>query len=261
MTLTAFYFYQALYVLFSSLNHFSSCQRENKNKWREQNTPRPISPSLHMATPISNLLSIQPSLYDGCCCVSFSHNNLSFTWSHSYWFLSTFPLLSGKMSYETQIPLLKVDVQHCAYWGFDKSITVVTAPHVFWQDWWSQLTVVMTGPCNSWLMDTSLCPAELITAENAQQAAALFSCVNFVISACLTIPDQYSIKEGFFCLRLICCFSVRKPRKTEQRTTCCRLKNKTGLLQKMREEDNGSSRRRYSVTVYSTASLKHSGTR
>ena len=62
---------------------------------------------------------------------------------------------------------------------------------------WSQLTTVMTRPCNSWLMDTSLCPAELITAENAQQAAALFSCVNFVISACLTIPDQYSIKEFF----------------------------------------------------------------
>lgn len=36
MTLTAFYFYQALYVLFPSPNHFSSCQRENKNKWEEK---------------------------------------------------------------------------------------------------------------------------------------------------------------------------------------------------------------------------------
>ena len=36
MTLTAFYFYQALYVLFPLPNHFSSCQRENKNKWEEK---------------------------------------------------------------------------------------------------------------------------------------------------------------------------------------------------------------------------------
>lgn len=63
MTLTAFYFYQTLYVLFSSLNHFSSCQKENKNKWTGE-TPKSISPSLHMATPISNLLSIQSSLYN-----------------------------------------------------------------------------------------------------------------------------------------------------------------------------------------------------
>ncbi len=48
-------------------------------------------------------------------------------------------------------------------------------------------------------MDTSPCPEELITAKKtAQRDAALFSCVNFVISACLTIPDRYSIKEGFF---------------------------------------------------------------
>lgn len=55
----------------------------------------------------------------------------------------------------------------------------------------------MTGAWNSWLMDTSLWTPELITAENVQQIAGLFSCVNFVISACLTIPDQYSIKEFF----------------------------------------------------------------
>lgn len=63
--------------------------------------------------------------------------HLSFTLSHSYWFLSTFSLLTGKMSYETQIPLLKGDVRHVLwYWGFDNSIIVATAPHVFWQDWW-----------------------------------------------------------------------------------------------------------------------------
>lgn len=36
VTLTAFYFYQALYVLFSLANHFSNCQRENKNIWRRE---------------------------------------------------------------------------------------------------------------------------------------------------------------------------------------------------------------------------------
>ena len=87
---------------------------------------------------------------------------------------------------------------------------------------WSQLAAVMTRPCNSWLMDTSLCPAELIAAENAQQAAALFSCVNFVISACLTIPDQYSIKEIFAFSWSVA--SRCESSDAERRATCRRLK-------------------------------------
>lgn len=127
---------------------------------------------------------------------------------------------------------------------------------------WMQLNTVMTRLCNSWLMDTSLCPAELITAENAQQAAALFSYVNFVISACLTIPDQYSIKE-FLCLQLICCSSVRKPRR---RAVVCLpsskkgKRQKTGLWQEIREDrSTGALRGHFSVTMYNTVSLKRSG--
>lgn len=51
---------QALYVLFSWLNHFSSCQGENENKWgqtRNRNPSchwfTPISPRVHAATPPS----------------------------------------------------------------------------------------------------------------------------------------------------------------------------------------------------------------
>lgn len=84
---------------------------------------------------------------------------------------------------------------------------------------WSQLTTVMTTPHNSWLMDTSVCPEELITAENAQQASALFSYVNFVISACLTIPDQYSIKE-YFAFSWSAASRCESP-ETERWTTYC----------------------------------------
>lgn len=87
-----------------------------------------------------------------------------------------FSLVSGKMSHQRHIPLLKHDVQHVMwYWGFDNSITVAAILHVSWQDWWPHdriSTRVMTRPRNSWLMDTSLRPAEVITAENAQQATA-----------------------------------------------------------------------------------------
>lgn len=86
---------------------------------------------------------------------------------------------------------------------FDNSITVATmcsdkiGDHVM-QRWQGHFFFL--------LMDTSLCPAELISSENAQQADDLFSCVSSVICACLTIPDQYySIKE-------VCCFSESKPR-------------------------------------------------
>lgn len=124
----------------------------------------------------------------------------------------------------------------CSMWYDigDLTIPLLLLPHrmCFWQGWWPHLSAVMTRPCNSWLMDTSLCPAELITAENAQQAPALFPCVNFVISACLTIPDQYSIK-GVFHLQLICCSSVRKPRNRDYLAS---TKNKTWLQQKMRAE-------------------------
>lgn len=150
-----------------------------------------------------------------------------------------FSLVSGKMSYERHIPLLKHDVQHVMwYWGFDNSITVAAILHVSWQDWWPHdciSTRVMTRPRNSWLMDTSLRPAEVITAENAQQATALFSCVNFVISACLTIPDQYSIKEFFAFSWSVSpwCESTDPCRWT----ACCLLQNKkAGLQQEMRRE-------------------------
>ena len=60
-------------------------------------------------------------------------------------------------------------------------------------------------------------------------------------------------KRGFFCLRLIFCFSVAKAQKTKRRTI--------HAVEHERRRESGSSRRRYSVTVYSAASLKHSGTR
>lgn len=61
----------------------------------------------------------------------------------------------------------------------------------------------MTGPWKS----------RLITAENAQQITGLFSCVDFVISACLTIPDQYSIKETFFAFSLSVASRCKKKKK------------------------------------------------
>lgn len=65
MTLTAFYFYQALYVLFSSLNHFSSCQTENKNKWREDKKHAQIHLSItshgytHLEPLINTVIPLQ----------------------------------------------------------------------------------------------------------------------------------------------------------------------------------------------------------
>lgn len=147
MTLTAFYFYQELYVLFSSLNHFSSCQRENRNKWREEKKHTQI----HLTITSRGYTSQTPYQYShssitaSYCSPSFSQT--SFTLSHSYRFLSTFSLLGSKMSYETQMPLLTGDVQHVIWYRrFDNSITVATVAHVFWQDWWPHdITVHRSG--------------------------------------------------------------------------------------------------------------------
>lgn len=69
--------------------------------------------------------------------------------------------------------------------------------------------------------------AELITAENAQQITGLFSCVDFVISACLTIPDQYSIKEAFFAFSL----SVASRCKKKKKDPKMREKSREGFSQ------------------------------
>lgn len=182
---------------------------------RRRNTTRSIWPSLHMVTPISDLLSMQPldNSFVALTPTCLSHCLIF------HWFLPMFSLARGKMSCERQIPLLKHDVQPVMrYWGVDNSITIAAIQRGSWQDWWPHDRIsppVMTRLRYSWLMDTSPRPTEVI-AENAQQATALFSCVNFAISACLTIPDQYSIKELFFCPQLICCFLGQKIR-TENR--------------------------------------------
>lgn len=158
-----------------------------------------------MATPISSLSSIHPSL---CyCCVTFSqphahtcrsHCPISIDFCpHSHYFVVKFLWL--KVIYCVMI--LSIWQFHYCCWLCVLTRSVTT---------WSQLTALMTGPCNSLLMDTLLCPAEVIMLQNARQAAALFSCVNFVISACLTIPDQYSIKEFIAFSR--CSFHVFTPR-------------------------------------------------
>lgn len=71
--------------------------------------------------------------------------------------------------------------------------------------------------------------AELITAENAQQITGLFSCVDFVVSACLTIPDQYSIKEAFFAFSFSVSMQKEKKdpkdeRKVERGSVACTVK-------------------------------------
>lgn len=138
MTLTAFYFYQALYALFSLLNHFSSCQKENKNKWREEKKhPNPSHHHFTWLQPSQTFYQYSPLSVTCSYCLWANLKHLSCTLSHSYWFLSTVSLLSGKMSYETQIPLLKGSIQHVLqYWESDNSITVDTIFHVFWQHWW-----------------------------------------------------------------------------------------------------------------------------
>lgn len=191
--------------------------RQKIKIWRDgrrRNTSRSIWPSLHMVTPISDLLSMQPSLDNSFAALPptcLSHCLIF------HWFQPMFSLARAKVSCERQIPLLKHDVQPVVrYWGVDNSITIAAIQRGSWQDWWPHDRIsppVTTRLRYSRLMDTSPRPAEVI-AENAQQATALFSCVNFVISACLTIPDQYSIKElFFFCPQLICCFLGQKIRR------------------------------------------------
>ena len=90
-------------------------------------------------------------------------------------------------------------------------------------------------------MDTSLIPAVLITAENAQHAATLFSHVNYVISLCLTIPDQYSIKE-FFASADLLPLNAKAPVPRGEPLVV--FYKGTGLLQKMRgERREGVARR------------------
>lgn len=89
---------------------------------RRRNTTRSIWPSLHMVTPISDLLSMQPSLNNSFAALTptcLSHCLIF------HWFLPMFSLACGKMSCERQIPLLKHDVHLVMqYWGVDNSITV-----------------------------------------------------------------------------------------------------------------------------------------
>lgn len=134
MTLTAIYFYQALYVLFSSLNHFSSCQRENTNKWRRKEMHPNPSPSLRADTPIRNVMSIQPSICQQVPCELLLNSCLSGCPIHSN-FCPQFHYNNEKKKKNT--PLLNGGVRHeLWYRGFDNSITGATVRHAPWQDWW-----------------------------------------------------------------------------------------------------------------------------
>lgn len=83
--------------------------------------------------------------------------------------------------------------------------------------------------------------AEFITAENAQQITGLFSCVDFVISACLTIPDQYSIKEAFFAFS----FPVASRCKKKKQDTKMREKSKDGFSRLVQLNSNTVRQRGY----------------
>lgn len=143
------------------------------------------------------------------------------------------------------------------YWGLDNSITVAAIQHRSWQDWWPHDRIsppVMTRLRYSWLMDTSPRPAEVI-AENAQPATALFSCVNFVISACLTIPDQYSIKELFFALSWSVVSWGKRLEHRHEIACCC-------LPKKRQECNRGKEWKRkqgWSPLSDSGVSCRHSG--
>lgn len=232
MTLTAFYFYQALYVYFHWQTIFQTVREKIKiyGDRRRRNTTRSIWPSLHTVTPISDLLSMPLSLDNSFAALTPTRLSHCLIF---HWFLPMFSLAHGKMSCKRQIPLLKHDLQPVMrYWGVDNSITIAAIQRGSWQDWWPHDRIsppVMTRLRYSWLMDTSPWPAKVI-AENVQQATALFSCVNFVISACLTIPDQYSIKELFFSLSWSVVSWGKRLEHRHEIACCC--------LQKKRQECN-----------------------
>lgn len=137
MSVTAFHFCQVLYVLFSSPNHFSNCQRENENKWRNTRI------LLRSCLLQSQTLTTASCLPD---------------WDNMFWFLSMFLEITGKMSHERQIHFLKYGVQHMMRsWGPDNSITAAAKPHVCWRDWGPHdhfSRWVMTSRRTFWLMDT-----------------------------------------------------------------------------------------------------------
>lgn len=98
------------------------------------------------------------------------------------------------------------DPQHVLrYWHLDNSITCQDLSACVLTrlgSTWSYLTTVTTGRQNLWLMDR-LHPVGMIIAE-AHQAVMLFSHLDFVIPACLTMPDQYSIKHFFIYFAFSC---------------------------------------------------------
>lgn len=107
------------------------------NEGKKRNTQIHLTITSHGYTHLMSPTDTAIPVYQLVTALWASLKHLSFTFSHSYWFLSTISLLSVKMSYETQIPLLKGDVQHAIWYrGFDNTIIVATFLHVFWQDWW-----------------------------------------------------------------------------------------------------------------------------
>lgn len=119
---------------------------------------------------------------------------------------------------------------------------------------WPWLTTVMTRLCNSLTDGYMSLPCRVYYSRKCTAGYCLVPCVNFVISACLTIPDQYSFKEFFAFRWTVASFAAKDPKPSGDLLSVILIKK----CECRRRWERKRRQRRFSVTMYRRALLKHS---